>query len=210
VQAKLQRVSDYDRRQVEAELAEEQDRYQMLNETLVGQRRNLREREEILSQHQAVLWRRLGKPAGTGLDGQLDFASVQAQMEGQRQQMAEDLQNLERQIEQMRLSIEQAEEMISREAADLAASKGELDRLEKQLLEQQKAAAELWGQVNLYQQMLQPVQEQLNDLRQKLEAALRGLHELQQTDEYQQQLLAQLREVFSSLMGEPGQQLALS
>lgn len=203
VQAKLQRVSDYDRRQVEAELAEEQDRYQMLNETLVGQRRNLREREEILSQHQAVLWRRLGKPAGTGQDGQLDFGSVLAQMEGQRQQMVEELQKLERQIEQMRLSIDQAEEMISRQAAELAAKRSELDRLEKQLLEQQTAAAQLWGKVNLYQEMLQPVQEQLNDLRQKLEAATGGLHELQQTDEYQQQLLGQLRGLFSSLMGEP-------
>ncbi|WP_017718676.1 pilus motility taxis protein HmpF [Kamptonema formosum] len=210
VQAKLQRASDYDRRQVEAQLAEEQDRYQMLNETLVGQRRNLRDREDILSQHQAVLWRRLGKPPGSGQDGQLDFGSVLAQMEGQRQQMAEELQKLERQIEQMRLSIKQAEEIIARQAAELAARKRDLDQLEKQLLEQQTAAAELWGKVNLYQEMLQPVQDQLNDLRQKLEAVQGGLYEVQQTDEYQQQVLAQLRGLFSSLMGEPVQQLAVS
>ncbi len=202
VQAKLQRASDRDRSQVEAELADEQDRYKMLNETLVGQRRNLREREEILSQHQAVLWRRLGKPAGTGQDGQQDFGSVLSQMEAQRQQTAEELQKLESQIEQMRLSIEQAEEMISRQAADQAAQHSEIERLEKKLLEQQTAAAELWGKVNLYQEMLQPVQDHLNDLRQKLEAALGGLHEVQQMDEYQLQLLAQLRGVFSSLMGE--------
>jgi chromosome segregation ATPase len=210
VQAKLQRASDRDQSQVEAELADEQDRYKMLNETLVGQRRNLREREEILSDHQAVLWRRLGKPPGTGHDGKLDFGSVLSQMEGQRQQMAEELQKLERQIEQMRLSIEQAEEMISRQAADLAAQHSEIERQEKKLLEQQTAAAELWGKVNLYQEMLQPVQEQLNDLQQKLEAALGVLHEVQQTDEYQQQLLGQLRGLFSSLMGEPTQQLAVS
>jgi hypothetical protein len=38
----------------ENELAEEQDCYQMLDETLVGQRRNLREREEILTQTSGV------------------------------------------------------------------------------------------------------------------------------------------------------------
>ncbi len=51
LQTKLSSAAEHERQYLEMELAEEQDRYQMLNETLVGQRQNLQEREEVLNQH---------------------------------------------------------------------------------------------------------------------------------------------------------------
>ena len=56
----IESASEYERLQLETEIAEENDRHIMLNRTLVGQRRNLLEREEVLSQHRAVLLRRQG------------------------------------------------------------------------------------------------------------------------------------------------------
>jgi len=60
LQAQLSQTNEDNRINLETELAEEQDRYRMLNETLVGQHQNLRERQQFMSQHQAVLWRRQG------------------------------------------------------------------------------------------------------------------------------------------------------
>lgn len=54
LQQKINQALGVDRSQLEEELADEQDLYQMLNETLVGQRRSLLERQGIFRQHQAV------------------------------------------------------------------------------------------------------------------------------------------------------------
>jgi len=48
------------------ELADEQNSFQFLNETLVGQQQNLREREAILSQHSSMMGRRQGVTSGNG------------------------------------------------------------------------------------------------------------------------------------------------
>ncbi|WP_293083686.1 pilus motility taxis protein HmpF, partial [Moorena sp. SIO4A1] len=47
LQEQIRVASEYDRISLETQLADEQDRYQMLDRTLVGQRRTLWEREEI-------------------------------------------------------------------------------------------------------------------------------------------------------------------
>jgi hypothetical protein len=60
--------------------------------------------------------------------------------------------------------------------------------------------AELWGRVNVYQEMLQPVQDNLSGLRQKLEAVGGELDRVQQTGEQQDEVVAQLRQVLSALI----------
>jgi hypothetical protein len=57
--------------------------------------------------------------------------------------------------------------------------------------------------VNVYQEMLQPVQDNLSGLRQKLEAVGGEIDRVQQTGEQQDDLVAQLRQVLSGLMNLP-------
>ena len=202
LQVKLGRVSDYERRSVEEELADEQDRYEMLNKTVEGQLRIIRERKEILAQHEAVLSRRLGKPMSSSSDSQLDFGPILNTIEAQRQQMAEELQSLEREIEQMRQSIQQAQGMIDHQAGDMARQQAELRQLEETLVARRTAAAQMWGKVGLYEEMLQPVQERLKEVRSSLEGAAGDLNQVQETGDYQLQLIAQLRQFIQGLMGE--------
>lgn len=203
LQTRIDQASEYDRLSLETELADEQDRYQMLNETLVGQRRNLREREEILSQHQAVLSRRQGYSDGTKQDNEIDLGPVLTHIENQRQQQADELQKLEGQIEQMRLSIQQAQGMVEHQSNEQENKRNELKQFEQQVHNQRATAAELWGKVNLYQEMLQPVQDQLNNLRQKLDAIAGGLNQVQEMGDYQLQAIAEMRQVLLSLTGQP-------
>ncbi len=199
VQEKLNGAGGSDRQSLEAELADERDRYQMLNETIVGQLRNLREREEVLSQHQAVLGRRLGKPVGTGSESYVDVETILAQLQEQRQLTVEELQKLGQEIEQMRQNVEQAEGAIAERVREHESQSGEIAQLEQTLQEKRAIAAQLWGKVNVYQEMLQPLQDRLNDLRQKLEAAVGGLNQIQETRDFQLQAIANMRQVFASL-----------
>jgi DNA repair exonuclease SbcCD ATPase subunit len=204
LQEKISLASEYDRMSLETELAEEQDRYQMLDESLVGSRRNLREREEIWNQHVRVLRRRQGVVESNGLDNhKIDLGPVLNQLEAQRQQQEEELQKLENQIEQMRRSISQAEEMIRHQAGEQEAKLAQLQSLEQNWYSTRASVAELLGKVNLYQETLQPRQDGLNEIQQKLEAIADALSQIQETGDYQLQAIAEMQQMISSLIQSP-------
>ncbi len=198
VQAKLQHAPESDRINLETELAEEQDRYQMLNETLVGQRHNLREREEILSQHQEVVWRRQGNKSGN-VDKKIDLEPILVQIEGYRQQQSEERQKLERQIEQMRDRIQQVQGMIDHQADEQEFKRQELQAAEQNLLSLRAEVAQSWGRVNLYQEMLQPVQDSLDRLRHQLEALAGTLTQVEETGDDQLQTIALIEQTLLPL-----------
>jgi chromosome segregation ATPase len=200
LQAKIQAASEYDRMALENEMADELESYQMLNETLVGQRLRLQEREDVLKQHQVVLWRRLGTNAPKQEPGDIDLGPIVAQLNSVRQQQGQDLQRLENEIQQVRDAISQIEANVNRQNAESEAKRYELKQLEQNLFNQKGAGAELWGRVNVYQEMLQPVQDNLNGLRQKLEAAAGELDRVQETGEQQDRVVSDLRQALSGLI----------
>ena len=201
LQAKIQAASEYDRMSLENEMADELESYQMLNETLVGQRLRLQEREDVLKQHQAVLWRRLGTANAPKQEGgDIDLGPVVAQLNTVRQQQGEELQRLENEIQQVREAISQIEANVNRQNGESEAKRYELKQLEQNLFNQKGAVAELWGRVNVYQEMLQPVQDNLKGLRQKLESAVGELDRVQETGEQQDRVISDLRQALSGLM----------
>jgi len=201
LQGKIQAASEYDRMALENEMADELESYQMLNETLVGQRLRLQEREDVLKQHQAVLWRRLGTANAAKQDrGDMELGPILAQLNTQRQQQSQELQRLENEIQQVREAISQMEANVNRQNGEGEAKRYELKQFEQNLFNQKGAVAELWGRVNVYQEMLQPVQDNLNALRQKLEAVAGELDRVQQTGDEQDRVVSDLQQVLSGLI----------
>lgn len=200
LQGKIQAASEFDRMELENEMADELESYQMLNETLVGQRMRLQEREDVLKQHQAALWKRLGTASPAARDGEIDLGPVIAQLDSQRQQQGQDLQRLEQEIQQLREAISQIEGNVNRQAGEQDGKRNEIKQLELNLFNQKSALGEVWGRVNVYQEMLQPVQDNLSGLRQKLEAVGGELDRVQQTGEQQDQTISQLQQVISGLI----------
>ena len=204
LQEKIRSASEYDRISLETELAEEQDRYQMLDETLVGQRRNLREREEILNQHLRVLRRRQGISETNASDNQkIDLGPVLNQLEAQRQQQEEELQKLESQIEQMRRSISQAEEMVRHQAGEQETKQRELQSIEQSWQSSIASVAQVRGQVNTYQEMLQSKQDAVSEIRQRLEAIASALNQIQEVGDNQLGAISELQQTIGSLIKSP-------
>lgn len=200
LQGKIQAASEYDRMALENEMADELESYQMLNETLVGQRLRLQEREDVLKQHQAVLWRRLGTANAPKQGGDMELGPIVAQLNTQRQQQSQELQRLENEIQQVRETISQMEANVNRQNGEGEAKRYELKQFEQNLFNQKGAVAELWGRVKVYQEMLQPVQDNLNALRQKLEAVAGELDRVQETGDEQNRVVSDLQQVLSGLI----------
>ncbi|PPS45357.1 pilus motility taxis protein HmpF [Chroococcidiopsis sp. TS-821] len=197
LQTQLTQSDSSERSHLEAELAEEYDRYQMLNKTLVGQRQNLRERKAILKQHLHVLWRRQGCHNFTmiGDEPSIDLQPVLAQVEDFKQQKAEELQKLEQELSQIESSIVYLQSLVNTQTEMQALKQQQWQNLEQQLHSLQASIAETSGKIKLSQEVLQPLQDNWNSLQQQLEAIAATLSnsDLQQT-------IAQIRQVLQSLI----------
>jgi len=203
LQRKIAQASDQDRKNLEIELADEQDSYQMANQSLVGQRRIVLERQKTLKQHQVILKRRQGQNPSNEADIQLDLGPVLMQVESQRQQLSQELQKLEREIEQMQAALDLDQGMIGNQAHDLEEKRQELKTIEESLLTLRTTTAESWGRVNLYQETLRPIQDSLDDLRQKLNLIAESLAKVQETGDYQLHALNEMRQALKNFISQP-------
>ncbi|MEC4818762.1 MAG: pilus motility taxis protein HmpF [Scytonema sp. PMC 1069.18] len=194
LQRQINQVSESDRSKLQTELVDEQDLYQMLNETLVGQRRSLSERLDIFKQHQIVLLQRQGKPLTQEIldNKKTNLQQVIVQIERQRQQYLQELQNVEREIEQIRANIEKVEDFIDKQSQQQQIKRQELQILEQNLQSLQTATMELRGQLHLYNEALQPIQDCLDGLRNKLQGITESLTKVQETSDYQLQNITQM------------------
>ena len=196
IQKKLKTISDSERENLQTELTDEQDAYQMLNETLVGQRRTLKEREEHKTQYQAVLLRRQGLPP-VNPGGASNFKLVIASLETQQQEQKQQLQTLETEIQQISSGFEQRQTDLNTRTNTTEQTRQQLETTEQSWIEQQRMVTELWGRISLYQEMLQPVQDSWNQVRQQLEQTTTELNQLLEISQNQTQTTEQLRQVLS-------------
>jgi chromosome segregation ATPase len=195
IKLKINTADAAERPQLEIRFTEEQDRYQMLNKTLVGQRRNLIEREEILSQHQAVLKRRQGlileeQSSATGIDLEPHLNAI----DEEQQRTTETIHQLEQQINQTQMTINQLKQEISALETDLVARRSEIETFETQLQQQQLSLAGLGGKLEVYQELISPVQEHTRGLEQSLEELTQALAKLQEFNDYHIQAIAELHQ----------------
>lgn len=200
LKAQSQQATEYDRLRLESERLEEQDCYQMLNQTLVGQRRNLLERQGVLKQHQVVL----AKRQGVALEKEqvsVDLTPLLTQVEEFKEQQTQEKQVLEIQIHQFQAAVEQAQVSVTEKVISLDAKRHEITVMEEQFRTQMTAVAELWGKVNTYQEMLQPMQECIHEMKQKAEAIASVMTQFQEAGNYQLQAIVEMQTTVERLTG---------
>ena len=209
IKAKIEQANEFERLQLETELEEEQDRYQMLNETLVGQRRNLLEREEVLSQHQAVLYRRQGLAVDENPVNAVDLEPLLNSVDKHRQDTSDALQAMEAEMKQAQDGIAQLKQELESIDADLASRRSEVEAFEIQVQQQQMDLAGLRGKLAVCDELLDPAQTGVDGIHQSLESLSAAIAKLQEVNDYQLQSIADLRQTFMSV-ATPVHQMAAS
>jgi chromosome segregation ATPase len=204
LEANIQQVSGEELKNLELELAEEKDLYRMLNKSLRPQRNNLLRQEQTFKQHQKILLQRQGHfVIDSPGNNTINLDSIVSQIDNQRQHNFHELQKLENEIQQLSADIEIKQGEIDHQTQELESKHQELKSMEEQLLNLQRATAECWGRVNLYQQALQPIQDCLDSFRDKLHTISDSLTHVEEVGDSQRQTISEMRQTIQSLMNMP-------
>jgi chromosome segregation ATPase len=161
-------ANEFDKLKLEADLADEQDGYNMLDHTLEGQRQTLRERQTFLQIHNRVLRQRQGHSPELADKAQVEWESVLHLLEEQRHQQQSELTQMETEIHHLRATIEQTKSKIEQQVEDYLSKSKQVQELEQQHQLTKQLSTELVAKINLYQEMMQPLQDRINTCKQQL------------------------------------------
>ncbi|MEO1520579.1 MAG: pilus motility taxis protein HmpF [Cyanobacteria bacterium J06633_2] len=209
IKVRITEASEYDRLALENELSDEQESYRMLYETLVGQRRNLQEREMILRKHEAVLAKREGLPIADGQGNDIDLEPVIEQIADLENHLSQEIQLIEQQIEEAQANASNQEAQVNQLVSDHQQQFDALKQQDQEFQDFRSSVAEKWGNINTTQEILELLQNNVNDFKQKLDAIANLMGKFQETSDYQLQSINEMQQVVQSLSAE-SRQLATS
>lgn len=168
LEAKLAIANECDRPSIESEIAEQQERKGMLDETLVGQRRNLRERQRIVLQYLQVFRRRQGiiepEEAFAG-----NWAVILGQIQDVHGNIEEEQHHLESDIEALEHSLSQIHQIIEQSTAENQQKFAEIQQEEEECLSLRSEVQQLHIRLQILEEVLQPLQNEADALLPQLE-----------------------------------------
>ena len=161
-------ANEFNKFKLEADLADEQDGYNMLDHTLDGQRQTMRERQAFLQIHNRVLRQRQGHPPEGSDRSQIEWESILHILDSQRQQQHSELTQTEIEIHNLRVTIEQTKARIEQQVKTYLQESKQVQSLEHQHQSTKQLATELVAKINLYEQLIEPLQNHLNTFKHQL------------------------------------------
>ncbi len=171
LEAKIPQVGEFERLTLEQELADELEAKKMLDRTLVGQRRSLKERHQVLLQHSRVLKRRQGI-----IDFDFDSEIQDIDLEPIKKGLEEQHQKLQQQQQELNEEIARIEHNIKTQETQLEQQKTQKCELESSVSQEQDkwneanlTVIQIQSQIDFYQQQLQPLQELLDEINRQVE-----------------------------------------
>jgi chromosome segregation ATPase len=187
LKAKMAQASEYDRMNIAADLEEEQQNYQFLEETLQGQRQTLRDRNSVLKIHQSISNQRKGvtSKGDQGLEHQVEPLLVK--IGAQRQSLQAELQALGEELTVLQNAVQQSQAQAVESSEALAQRRSALENQSKALNQRRTELGQLHGRVDTLQQTLQPIQDHLNHWSESLDSLCSPL----ESAAFQQQQVAQ-------------------
>ena len=189
-------ANEFDKLKLEADLADEQDGYNMLDHTLDGQRQTMRERQTFLQIHNRVLRQRQGHPPEAADKSQIEWEAVLRLLDSQRQQQQAEITQMETEIQNLRGTIEQTKSKIEQQVADYLRESKQVQSLESQHQVTKQTSTELVAKIDLYQEMIQPLQDHINTFKQQLG----GLADSAQHQPENQQAMAHIESLLNNLV----------
>jgi chromosome segregation ATPase len=196
LQAAILVANEFNKLKLEAELADEQDGYNMLDHTLDGQRQTMRERQTFLQIHNRVLRQRQGHPPEDADKSQIEWEAVLRLLDSQRQQQQAEISQMETDIQNLRGTIEQTKSKIEQQVEAYLRESKQVQELESQHQTTKQTSTELVAKIDLYQEMIQPLQDHINTFKQQLG----GLADSAQSQPENQQAMEQIESLLNNLV----------
>jgi chromosome segregation ATPase len=196
LKTKINQSSEYDRLNLASDLEYEQQNYQLLEDTLQGQRQTLKDRDAVLKAHQDILSQRKGTADNEAGGLRQQIHPLLQTIHSQRQSLQEIFQGMEREQVDLQTTVQQTQGQIDSASTALAEARANLENQSKALDRQRNEVAQLTASVGLMQQILQPVQDKLTHLQQTLESVW---HPLDAAATEQQQVAADLKQTLITL-----------
>jgi chromosome segregation ATPase len=196
LKTKINQSSEYDRLNLASDLEYEQQNYQLLEDTLQGQRQTLKDRDAVLKAHQDILSQRKGTADNEAGGLRQQIHPLLQTIHSQRQSLQEIFQGMEREQVDLQTTVQQTQGQIDSASTALAEARANLENQSKDLDRQRHEVAQLTASVGLMQQILQPVQDKLTHLQQTLESVW---HPLDAAATEQQQVAAELKQTLITL-----------
>ncbi len=196
LQAKIEQASEYDRLRLGTELADENDRYRLLDETLIGQRRSLRERENVLNAHLLVIQRRC-QPESTSTD---ELQGLLNQWCDHRRRQVQHIQQIEAQLHELPVLIEQLASTLNDQTLSQVTLQQDILDLEQALQSRQIESAVHEQQVQNMRELLQQLQNQLDQMQNNLNHVNQVVGETQSRKEQHRELVSSVQNSLNGAM----------
>jgi chromosome segregation ATPase len=194
-QSQIDQANEFDRIELESSKEFSEEQYKLLEDALSGQRKTMLERQGILTQQRTILDRRQGMDIPD--NPVQNLLPVLAAIESQKSILEAELRKLTGEIDGTRIVVRQRQDAFNRLSDDYQRQNQEQGAMETELREKFRVTGELVGQVNTQEQILRPVQDVMDILRQQLESATT---ELNQSPQNPQQLIADLQYTLDHLI----------
>ena len=179
-------ANEFDTFKLEADLADEQDAYNMLDHTLDGQRQTMRERQAFLQIHNRILRQRQDlSPAGVDRS-QIEWASILQILANQSQQQHSELTQSTMEVHNLRATIEKTKAKIEQHLEDYLHESKQVEALEHQHQITKQVSIELIPKVDLYEQIIQPLQDQIDTFNHQLGTLADATHQPENQQAMQQ------------------------
>jgi chromosome segregation ATPase len=160
MEQELAAASDFDKLNLENELTDEQDAYQMLEQTLQGQRETLADRQSALEVYIGVLNHRQGNNSGD-----MEWHAILSILAEQRRQQQEELEHTKSEIQQLEATINSTKANVEKQVNEYLVRSEELQKMEQILQSLRENTTEVRAKIALYEELIQPLQNQIDTLK---------------------------------------------
>lgn len=164
LESKIAQMGEFERFTVEQELADELEAKKMLDQTLVGQRRSLKERHQVLLEHSRVLKRRQGI-VDFDFESEIqniDLTPVKKGLEDQHHKLQQQQQALAQEIAQIENIVQGMLSKLEQQQAQKSQLESVITQEQARWQELNFEVVQIQSQIDFYQQQLQPLQDTLD------------------------------------------------
>lgn len=197
LEEQLKQASESEQQNIENELLEERDRYRFLEKTLVGQRRNLMAREDILQQYQETLKRRQGYSDGEQTNSKVDLSPIFNTLDSQRDYSEDEFHQVNDEVETLNSEVEELQNTVEQQQQEYYQLQQSIQEAETNWQQIQTQANELSTRVEANSEILQQREQALQHISQKLEEISNQIETINSQEQKEQ--LSKVQELINSL-----------